>query len=70
MSAGRPREAAVVTKWMCEESTTVLLEDKRVLEIFQITNTFWTRVEGHKKFDHLDFTSAGPESAFLRIVNS
>ena len=32
--AGRPREAAVVTKWMCEESTTVLLEDKRVLEIF------------------------------------
>ena len=40
MSAGRPREAAVVTKWMCEESTTVLLEDKRVLEIFQITSTF------------------------------
>ena len=34
MSAGRPREAAVVTKWMCEESTIVLLEDKRVLEIF------------------------------------
>ena len=32
MSAGRPREAAVVTKWMCEESTIVLLEDKRVLE--------------------------------------
>ena len=34
MSAGRPREAAVVTKWMCEESTIVLLEDKRVLVNF------------------------------------
>ena len=41
MSAGRPREAAVVTKWMCEESTIVLLEDKRVLEKkIQITSTF------------------------------
>ena len=36
-------------------------------KFFQTTSTFWTRVEGHNKFKHLDFTSAGPESAFLRI---